>query len=107
MRAEFATPYLILTFYTDLACSHGTVLMRGEITPATSGSVAGAESEGSHLLSQGDAQLLAMQVQRFYLWGEGNAEEKGREEERLLKEFHEKPQEFKWEDLLKHADLSV
>jgi ATP synthase F1 complex assembly factor 1 len=108
MRAAFATPYLVLTFYTDLVTSHGIVLMRGEITPSTASTVAGAaESEGRHLLNQEDAQLLAMQVQKFYLWGEANNEEKGREGERLLKEFHEKPQEFKWEELLKHGDLSV
>jgi len=43
-------------------------------------------------------------VQKFYLWGEGNNEGQG---ERLLKLFHEKPEEFKWEDLLKYCDLSV
>jgi len=30
-----------------------------------------------------------------------------REGERLLKVFHEKPENFKWEELLKHADLSA
>lgn len=107
MREAFATPYLVLTFYTDLSSSHGTVLMRGEITPATAGTIPDAIDvaglEGRHLLSQEDAQLLTMQVQKFYLWEEG----KGREGERLLKAFHEKPEEFKWEDLLKHADLSI
>lgn len=105
MRQSFATPYLVLTFYTDLASSHGTVLMRGEITPATAGAVAGSDAGGRHMLSQEDAQLLAMEVQKFYLWGEGRAE--GKEGERLLKVFHEKPEEFKWEELLKHADLSL
>lgn len=107
MRASFAIPYLVLTFYTDLASSHRTVLMRGEITPAAAGTTVGASnvigSEGKHLLSQEDAQLLAMQVQRFYLWGEDRNKEKGTEGERLLKAFHEKPEEFKWEDLLKYA----
>jgi len=109
IRASFATPYLVLTFYTDLAGSHGTVLMRGEITPATAGVVPDTSQavgfQGRHLLSQEDAQLLAMQVQKFYLWGEGNKE--GREEERLLKAFHQKPEEFKWEELLQHVDLSI
>lgn len=109
MRASFATPYLVLTFYTDLASSHGTILMRGEITPATAGSVPGGSdisgSEGTYLLSQEDAQLLAMQVQKIYLWGEDNMEGKDREGERLLKVFHEKPEEFKWEELLKYANL--
>jgi len=110
MRASFATPYLVLTFYTDLASSHGTILMRGEITPATAGPVPGASnvagSEGRYLLSQEDVQLLAMQVQKVYLWGEDNNEGKDREGERLLKMFHEQPEEFKWEELLKYADLS-
>jgi ATP synthase F1 complex assembly factor 1 len=56
------------------------------------------------MLSQDDAQLLAMEVQKFYLWG---TEGKGREAERLLKVFHERPEEFQWEELLKHADLSL
>jgi ATP synthase F1 complex assembly factor 1 len=100
MRTAFATPYLALTFYTDLATSHDVVLMRGEITSASTGS--GAQ----YLLRQEDAQLLVMQVQKFYLWGEGNHGEAS-EGERLLKVFHEKPEEFMWEDLLKHADLTV
>jgi ATP synthase mitochondrial F1 complex assembly factor 1 len=104
MRETFATPCLVLTFYTDLSNSHGTVLMRGEITPGAAGAVSdAAEPKGRYLLSQEDAQLLAMQVQRFYLW----ENEKDREGERLLKVFHEQPQEFKWEDLLKHADLPM
>ncbi|TFY65214.1 hypothetical protein EVG20_g5672 [Dentipellis fragilis] len=37
LRQAFATPYLVLTFYPDLACSHDVVLLRGEITPAASG----------------------------------------------------------------------
>lgn len=111
MRGEFATPYLVLTFYTDLVSSHGTVLMRGEITPSTAGDVASAgnaaKSEGRFMLGQEDAQLLAMEVQKFYLWREGKAEGKEREGEQLLKVFHEKPEEFSWEELLKHAKLSL
>ena len=105
MRASFATPYLVLTFYTDLASTHGTVLMRGEITPAAA---AGAsDPAGRHMLSQEDAQLLAMEVQKFYLWGEPGTEGKEREAERLLKVFHKRPEEFQWEELLKHAELSL
>jgi len=109
MRSTFATPYLVLTFYTDLSSSHGTVLMRGEITPATAGAVSGASnisgSERRYLLCQDDAQLLAIQVQKFYLWGKGNNEGEEREGERLLKVFHESPEQFNWEDLLKYVDL--
>lgn len=107
MRASFATPYMVLTFYTDLASSHGTVLMRGEITPAGANAVPGAPQLGEggggrHMLSQADAQLLAMEVQKFYLWTNGGKET---EAQRLLRVFHETPEEFKWEDLLKHARL--
>jgi len=97
MRASFATPHLVLTFYTDLVDSHATVLMRGEITPAG--------ANGRHLLSQHDAQLLAIQVQKFYLWGESN-EGKGKDGKGLLQAFHENPEEFKWEELLKYVYLS-
>ena len=99
-RTTFATPYLILTFYTDLASSHGIFLLRGEITPA----VASAENNSNldFLLSQQDAQLLTIHLQRFYLWGGG--EEGAKERYRLLKVFHDTPEEFKWEDLLKHAE---
>ena len=98
-RATFATPYLILTFYTDLASSHGLVLLRGEVTPGAASAENGSNSD--FLLSQQDAQLLTMQLQQFYLWG---GEEEGmKERHRLLRAFHDTPEEFKWEDLLKHA----
>ena len=99
-RTTFATPYLILTFYADLASSHGLVLLRGEITPAAASATNNAKSD--FLLSQQDAQLLTMQLQRFYLWG--GEEEDAKERHRLLEAFHNTPEEFKWEDLLKHAE---
>ncbi|RDB29043.1 Protein ATP11, mitochondrial [Hypsizygus marmoreus] len=102
MRAAFATPYLVLTHYTDLAHSHGVVLLRGEITPASAGGGTGVD--GRYMMSQEDAQLLSMAVQRFYLWGGEGQEGEGA---RLLKCFHEAPEEFKWEDLLKHASLTI
>ena len=54
------------------------------------------------MLNQQDAQLLAMGTQKFYLW----QDEQGAGA-MLLKAFHENPSEFKWEDLLKHADFSA
>lgn len=97
LRQTFATPYLVLTFYPDLAQSHGLVLLRGEITP----SAAKASSAGDYLLSQQDAQLLTHGLQRFYLWGSSE------EREKLLADFNERPGEFKWEDLLKHGDFGL
>jgi len=97
LRQTFATPYLVLTFYSELVSSHGLVLMRGEITP----SAAKESATGDYLLSQHDAQLLAHGLQRFYLWGSNE------ERENLLSDFHERPDAFKWEELLKHGDFGV
>jgi ATP synthase F1 complex assembly factor 1 len=97
LRQTFATPYLVLTFYSELASSHGLVLMRGEITP----SAAKESATGDFLLGQRDAQLLAHGLQRFYLWGSSE------EREKLLRDFHERPDEFKWEELLKHGDFGA
>ncbi|KAI0638997.1 ATP11-domain-containing protein [Trametes polyzona] len=104
LRQSFATPYLVITHYTDLAKTHGLVLLRGEITPSAAASTpsVGAEEDGGRfMLSQQDAQLLAIHVQRFYLWNEGSDERAA-----LLKAFHETPAEFKWEELLKHTDFA-
>ncbi|KAJ3575917.1 hypothetical protein NP233_g790 [Leucocoprinus birnbaumii] len=95
LRATFATPYLVLTNYTDLASTHGLVLLRGEVTPRSGAS-------GNYMLSQEDAQQLSMAIQKFYLWGNGEGEE-----ERLLRTFHERPGEFKWEDLIRAADWRI
>ncbi|KAI0259324.1 ATP11 protein-domain-containing protein [Gloeopeniophorella convolvens] len=96
LRQTFATPYLALTFYPELAASHGVVLLRGEITPAGQGA-----GTGDYLLSQQDAQILALGLQRFYLRGASE------EREKLLSAFHERPADFKWEELLKHADFGL
>ncbi|KAA1475397.1 ATP11-domain-containing protein [Dentipellis sp. KUC8613] len=100
LRQTFATPYLVLTFYPDLASSHDVVLLRGEITPAVA-KAAAPDAQGDYLLSQQDAQLLALAVQKFFLWGGPGSEER----EALLKAFHEQPENFKWEELLKHGDV--
>ncbi|TBU34838.1 ATP11-domain-containing protein [Dichomitus squalens] len=103
LRQSFATPYLVLTHYTDLAKSHGLVLLRGEITPSGASAGVGAGEDGMrYMLSQQDAQLLAIHVQRFYLQHEGSEERAA-----LLKTFHEAPEQFKWEKLLVHTDFSA
>lgn len=104
LRNSFATPYLVLTHYSDLAKSHGLVLLRGEITPSSANAPVGGmgDSDGRYSLSQQDAQLLAIVVQRFYLWSEGENERTA-----LLKVFHDKPEDFKWEELLKHVEYSL
>ncbi|GBE78477.1 hypothetical protein SCP_0113660 [Sparassis crispa] len=103
LRSSFATPHLVLTHYTDLAQSHGLVLLRGEITPTSRSSAAGGgEADGRYLLSQEDAQILAVAVQRFYLWAEGENERTA-----LLQRFHDSSENFKWEELLKHMEYSL
>ncbi|KAH8834940.1 ATP11 protein-domain-containing protein [Flagelloscypha sp. PMI_526] len=92
LRGTYATPFLVLTNYTDLASTHDVVLLRGEITPSSSGS--------SFLLKQEDAQYLAMALQKFFLWDEKDGEGK-----RLLQTFHERPEEFRWEELIQHSRL--
>ena len=103
LRQSFATPYLVLTHYTDLVKSHGLVLLRGEITPSGASAGTGTSEDGiRYMLNQQDAQLLAIHVQRFYLQNEGSEERAV-----LLKAFHETPEQFKWEELLKHTDFSA
>ncbi|EMD41451.1 hypothetical protein CERSUDRAFT_146414 [Gelatoporia subvermispora B] len=96
LRQSFATPYFVMTHYPDLAQSHGIVLLRGEITPSAASSGA-AEGDGRFMLSQEDAHRLAVSVQAFYLW---NDQDSGGAKN-LLQKFHENPDEFNWEDLLK------
>ncbi|KAG9314692.1 ATP11-domain-containing protein [Chiua virens] len=100
LRTSFATPYLVLTFYTDLSESHGIVLLRGEITPSTAAVQHGQENLERFLLNQVDAQLLAMGLQKFYLWGEGRVGDHDLTAETLLRQFHEQPEKFSWQDLL-------
>lgn len=102
LRQSFATPYLVVTHYTDLVKTHGLVLLRGEITPSGASAGVAGEDGARYMLSQQDAQLLAIHVQRFYLWNEGSEDRAG-----LIKAFHETPGEFKWEELLKHTDFSA
>lgn len=101
-RQTFATPYLITTFYTDLATTHNTVLMRGEITPSAASAGGGPDK---YLLSQEDAQVLIMMLQRFYLWDQKS--DLGTGAAKVLQTFHEKPEDFKWEDLVKASSLTA
>ena len=98
---EWAQPYLVLTHYPDLAHSHGTVLMRGEISTASAGDL-----NPGYLLSQPQAQLLALALQRFYcadieVNGEGQAGMEDRQKRRdALIGFRERPGEWDWSNLV-------
>lgn len=103
---EWAQPYLVLTHYPDLAGSHGTVLMRGEISTASAGGPDGSDLNPGYLLSQPQAQLLALALQRFYcadieVAGEGEAGRQDREQRQdALVGFRERPQEWDWSGLV-------
>ncbi|TXT13202.1 hypothetical protein VHUM_01603 [Vanrija humicola] len=106
---EWAQPFLTLTFYPDLANTHGTVLLRGEITPVSAAGPAGSAENPGFLLSQQEAQLLDLALQRFYCAGLGAANEDAvQREDRLkrgqaLRDFREKPQEWDWQGLIQMA----
>ncbi|KAH7910163.1 ATP11 protein-domain-containing protein [Hygrophoropsis aurantiaca] len=108
LRTSFATPYLVLTFYTDLARTHGIVLLRGEITPSAAVGT-GEKSSERFLISQTDAQVLAMELQKFFLWDEGGKASGKLDQtaEDLLKQFHEAPETFSWEGLLRLSRLTL
>ncbi|CAD6934916.1 unnamed protein product [Tilletia controversa] len=92
LRQEFARPAFVLTHYTDLATSHGVVLMRGEVSE---------ESSGAKMLSDAEAQRLCVTLQRFYLPMPESAE--GTERSELVRVFHEEPGTFDVQRLIKAA----
>ena len=103
---EWAQPHLVLTHYPELTRSHDLVLMRGEISPATASGPAGNDANPGYLLSQPQAQLLALALQRFYCADIPPRRESTRDaEERLrrkeaLKGFRERPAEWDWAGLV-------
>lgn len=110
LRGSFATPYLVLTFHTDLSYSHDLVLLRGEITPsaAVTDAKSGRDIADRYLLSQVDAQMLAVGLQEYYLWSKGKgAEERDSTAEELLRRFHERPNDFDWQELLKRSVVTT
>ncbi|KAE8222359.1 hypothetical protein CF319_g4430 [Tilletia indica] len=91
LRQEYARPAFVLTHYTDLAHSHGLVLMRGEISEDTG---------GGKMLSDAEAQRLCVTLQRFYL---PSSQEGSEERSELVRIFHEEPDKFDVERLVKAA----
>jgi ATP synthase F1 complex assembly factor 1 len=106
---EWAQPYLVMTHYPEMANSHDLVLMRGEITPVAAGGPVGSDANPGFLLSQQQAQLLALALQKFYCTGielpgegtQGKAERLRRAE--ALRGFREKPEEWDWKGLVDMA----
>jgi ATP synthase F1 complex assembly factor 1 len=128
--SEWAQPQLVLTHYPDLhnnpvpstvqpppgeAQHHPLILMRGEISPAagTSSVIASALPGANLSLTQAQAQLLALALQRFYCSdvapvGESAAARKEREERgKSLRDFRERPAEWDWKGLVRLAYAGV
>jgi len=95
LRGSFAQPRLVVTHYTDLAHSHDIVLLRGEIM---------ASPSGGFLLSQVDAQLLALAVQKFYLPAETPQSQNAF---KILRSFHEAPEQFDYKELVAAGDDGI
>ncbi|OAV88780.1 hypothetical protein PTTG_28915 [Puccinia triticina 1-1 BBBD Race 1] len=93
LRQAFAQPSLILTHYTDLAASHGIVLMRGDITP---------HSNGSPKISAIEAQMLVLRLQQFYhTTGPPNQDQSVHQKRKsLLQAFHQSPAQFQLSELV-------
>jgi ATP synthase F1 complex assembly factor 1 len=106
---EWAQPFLVLTHYPNLSNTHGTVLMRGEISPASATGPVGSDLNPGYLLSQQQAQLLALALQRFYcadisVSGESQrAWEDRKKRKEALKGFRENPGEWDWSGLVTMA----
>ncbi|KAJ1920808.1 hypothetical protein H4219_001044 [Mycoemilia scoparia] len=80
-----AIPYLTLTHYTDFIDSKGIVLMRGEIC------------QDPKMLDSQQAQLLALQLQQFYVTG-------GERKKQILETFTFHPQKFNYDELIAEAN---
>ena len=110
-NGEWAQPYLVFTHYPDLGHSHDLVLMRGEISAASAGGPGGGGSltNPGWLLSQQQAQLLALAMQRFYCadiipTSETPQLAKERQERKdMLKGLKERPEEWDWTKLVHMA----
>ncbi|OZJ01881.1 hypothetical protein BZG36_05013 [Bifiguratus adelaidae] len=81
-RGTEARPYLAITHYPELANDKGIVLMKGEI------------SDDPRILSVANAQYLAFAVQEFYA-------KKDNEKLDLLKRFHEAPETFSHDEVIR------
>ncbi|KAJ3008540.1 hypothetical protein NUW54_g3114 [Trametes sanguinea] len=105
-RERYMRNVCLPRFSTDARCLIGNGLATPQVLHADAESIdtlrSAGEDGGRFMLSQQDAQLLAIHVQRFYLWNEGSEERAA-----LMKAFHETPADFKWEELLKHTNFSA
>jgi ATP synthase F1 complex assembly factor 1 len=103
---EWASPFLVLTHYPDLAQSHDVILMRGEITAQSATGPPGSLVNPGWLLSQQQAQLLALALQRFYCADVAPRNETAgaslerEQRKQALKEFRTKPEEWDWTRLV-------
>jgi ATP synthase F1 complex assembly factor 1 len=94
LHQSYATPHLVLCNYTELAQSHGLILLRGDLTPSTS-------DPSRYRLNPADGQVLALSMQKFYV---DSQNERGF---KTLQRFHSHPDQFRWEDVVEICDFGA
>ncbi|EGF81341.1 hypothetical protein BATDEDRAFT_24227 [Batrachochytrium dendrobatidis JAM81] len=85
-HGALSRPSFVVTHYDDLAASKSIVLMVGEL----------GESQSSNLTLT-EAQNLVYQTQLFYITGNEN-------QQKLVETFHEQPESFQYEELIKAVE---
>ncbi len=86
MKKENARPLLSLTHYTEFQKTKDIVLMKGQFIQEN--------------LTSNEAQQLILQLQLYYAVTNTQRAE-------LLKQFHESPSNFKYQQLIEQAKLDV
>ncbi|WFD07251.1 Glucosaminyl phosphatidylinositol (GlcN-PI) nositol acylation protein [Malassezia vespertilionis] len=100
LRQEYAQPSLILSMYPDFVDEKDIVLLRGEVSQHQ---MPGG-GEGQPMMTQDEAQLLVMCMQRFYHLSDVPGIDTAAETRcKLLKVFHTRPEEFDVDLLLDSA----
>ncbi len=79
-HGEYARPHTTIMHFEDLSNEQGIVLMRGEMDPT------------SKVVSQDDARLLVMHVQKLY--GSDPEHERGKSRRKLIENFSKGSGEF-------------
>ncbi|KAI9305065.1 ATP11 protein-domain-containing protein [Cunninghamella echinulata] len=83
-----ARPYFTITHFPELSDSKGIVLMKGEIT------------DDPRMIDTQNAQFLAFTLQQFYASG-------NQDKFKMVENFHQSPQSFDYEALIKEVEKVI
>jgi ATP synthase F1 complex assembly factor 1 len=87
-KGSEARPFLTLTHFTELEKSKGIVLMKGEI------------NDDPRMIDASNAQFLAFALQQFYVNGSDHQKD-------MVQKFHEKPEQFDFQELIKSVETMI